>query len=473
MEGIKLLCVVLAAIGLGYYLGRGGDLAETQPKRSALVHIQGLAKAQMDFCGPPAAGVGAVSFEMVYGEEMRPWMEAASDVFLRRCPNIQVKARAVPDIEAADAILAGRLKPTLWAPSDELSLHYLAHGWKQRGGEPPFRGETGTSLVESPLVLLIWQDRLRLLSALLRRERSAEGQWFRFACALIPRDPDMNGMPIEAMVPGTWLDWYAPFAARLAAAPQPVGDEPLPPLEEVKSWGRVKIGHAKPTRDSAGAAALYLMAYDYVLPPAERQALEREETGGGSAAAATRADRIVRRFEKAYAENRAKLGKWLRRCDAGLDAPPPTTAALTKALFDVGPSLYDGVVTYEHLALPLLARIDRADAMRKLVILYPQPTLIARHPLVFFDARADQEAAVRRWLDFLLSVEMQEKAVEAGFRPVNPAVTIRGHNVEKNRFLRLRRYGVLLQPQWTEAPRPGGGQIRDLLNLWGEVTGRN
>jgi hypothetical protein len=56
---------------------------------------------------------------------------------------------------------------------------------------------------------------------------------------------------------------------------------------------------------------------------------------------------------------------------------------------------------------------------------------------------------------------------------VNPSVTIRGYNVDSNLFLRLRRYGVYLQPQLTEAPRPAANQLRELINLWGESTGRN
>jgi ABC-type Fe3+ transport system substrate-binding protein len=132
------------------------------------------------------------------------------------------------------------------------------------------------------------------------------------------------------------------------------------------------------------------------------------------------------------------------------------------------------VVTYEHLALPLLARVDaHPDALHKLVIHYPEPTLVAHHPMIFFHASTEQTDAAQRWLKFLLSEPMQQKAIEAGFRPVSPGVTIRGYNVESNLFLRLRRYGVFVQPRLTEAPRPEANEIRELINLWGEATGRN
>jgi ABC-type Fe3+ transport system substrate-binding protein len=185
-------------------------------------------------------------------------------------------------------------------------------------------------------------------------------------------------------------------------------------------------------------------------------------------------DPLKRGFEQAFATHQARLGTWLRRCEAGLDAPMTTTPELTMALFDTGPSLYDGVVTYEHLALPLLDRVDsHADALRKLIVLYPNPTLLARHPAVLFDAPPDKQAAARRWLHFLLTKEMQEKAIDTGFRPVTPAVTIDTYDEDSNPFLRLRRYGVLVQPHLTEAPRPDGSDVQKLINLWGEQTGRN
>jgi len=57
-------------------------------------------------------------------------------------------------------------------------------------------------------------------------------------------------------------------------------------------------------------------------------------------------------------------------------------------------------VTYEHLALPVLAQIDKhPDALHKLVVHYPEPTLIARHPMVMFRASPEQTDAAQRWPD--------------------------------------------------------------------------
>lgn len=495
LEITKVLVLVGILAALVYFFRRGGNFIKTPPGHSELVDTHNVTSEQIALCGQPTKDARPIVVEMVYSDDMRAWIDVATDTFMHRCPNIQIKTRALPDIDAADAILSGQLKPSIWAPTDELSLRYLDSRFRQRKGTIPFSLTSKTSLVESPLVLLIWQDRLRLLSAMLREERSPEGQWVRGPCALIPKEPDMSGLVIEAMVPGTWADWYGPLIAPLTApqpvargkrkgaapvlipAARPIGDVPLPSLEDVKQWGRVKIGHTRPTRDSAGVAALYLMAYDYVLPPQERAALGAADAADPVPAteAKQQADeRVLRGFEEAYKAKKSKLGRWLRRCEAGLDAAPTNAPALTEAIFNAGPELYDGVVTYEHLVLPFLSRVDsHAAALRKLVIIYPEPTLLARYPAVLFDVLPPQKEATDRWLRFLLSKEMQEKAIEAGFRPTSPEVTVRSYNVEGNQFLHLRRYGVLLQPNLKEAVRADGALVQDLLSLWGEVTGRN
>jgi hypothetical protein len=470
-EAGKLVIAIALVVAFLDFFRRGGDLTETHPRHSDFVDERTLAPEQVSLCGLPSEDGKPIEIEMVYSDDMRAWIDDAATDFLHRCPNLQVKVTPLPDIAAADQLAADKLHPVVWAPSDDMAVRYLDHRWRQRGVAPPFDAHAGVSLAESPLVILLWQDRDRLLKALFDGERSPEGEWMRAMCALVPRAPKLDGVAPKDMVPGTWHDWYKAMTAPVAGDAQ--GDEPVPTLAEATSWGHVKLAHAKPTHDSAGSAALYLMAYDYILPPQARQAIihdKRGQVGGKDAITAA----LASEFAKALPEKTAELGTWLRRCEAGLDAPPATTPDLTTALSDVGPSLYDGVVTYEHLALPLLARIDEhPDALRKLVVHYPEPTLVAHHPMIFFHASPAQTDAAQKWLKFLLSEPMQQKAIEAGFRPVSPSVTLRGYNVESNLFLRLRRYGVFVQPRLTEAPRPEANEIRELINLWGEATGRN
>ncbi|PSM30560.1 hypothetical protein BVG81_009905, partial [Haliangium sp. UPWRP_2] len=92
---------------------------------------------------------------------------------------------------------------------------------------------------------------------------------------------------------------------------------------------------------------------------------------------------------------------------------------------------------------------------------------------VVFRGSADLRSAAERWLRFLLSKPMQEAAIDAGFRPVGTEVSLRSYESESNRFLSLRRYGVIVQPVLREAPRSRGRTAQALIELWGEVTGRN
>lgn len=490
-EVAKLGLLLGGLLVLAHFFGQGGNFIRTEPPAATLAdtHLGGNQGAAL--CGTVSLGARPLPIEMVYSEDLRRWIEPAADRFARLCPNIQVRLTALPDIEAADAILAGKVQPTIWAATDDLSLRYLEDRWSQRGDALPFVRAEQQELVHSPLVLLMWQDRLRLLSAVLRNQSSAEGRWTRSLCAGIPREAELAGLPQESLLPGRWADFSesllsvpkpprgkAGRQARATAPIRPVGDEPLPSLSEVEQWGRVKIGHTSPTRDSAGLAALYLLAYDYLQPPQALAAASPPASpppdGGASAVVPAGPAGGAAEFESAFDAQRIALRRWLRRCEGGLDLPPRSARQLTASLFNVGPSLYDGVITYEHLALPYLDRVDaHAAALGRLVLLYPEPTLVARHPAVVFRGSADLRSAAERWLRFLLSKPMQEAAIDAGFRPVGTEVSLRSYESESNRFLSLRRYGVIVQPVLREAPRSRGRTAQALIELWGEVTGRN
>ena len=470
-------------VGLTYFVVRGGNFARGVPSRSQLVDYKHTSAELLELCGlPPSSGHPTV-IEMIYSLGKAGWIEQAAERFSRLCPSIQVALVPMADLGATSAILTGELRPTIWSPANELSISHLEYRSGQRATKPPYRVIERTELASSPLVLLIWEDRLRVLAAILKKDPSAEGIWTRTLCPLIPRNPDMTGVTLEAMVPGNWLDFYTamlpkPARRKLPEALLPsLSDEPLPSLAELKSWGQVKIGRARPSRYSSGIATLYLMAYEYVMPPQVHKEIRRselvEEAPVGSVPQSDSAQ-LAQQFERGLADQKKALRTWLRRCEGGLEMAPMSEPALTDAIFALGPAHLDAVVTYEHLTLPLLAKVDSyADSLRKLAIVYPEPTIMARNPAIIFASEPEKEDAARRWLKFLRSKELQKQAIEFGFRPVNHEVTIRGHDVEQNQFLRLRRYGVSLDLHLIEPPRPSGRAIEELVELWEDANGRN
>lgn len=489
--------------GVGYFAFRGGNFSPAQIKQPQLFDVQVSASpaAQSELCGPSLPDQRPVVVEMLYSEDTRAWIEFAADRYSRLCPNIQIKPTAMEDAAAVKEILSGKLHPTIWAPADELSLRYLDHRWFSQTRQHLYLLSDKRELVASPLVLLIWEDRLRVLSTILRRERSSEGPWVRGLCPLVPRVPNLTGVPAEAMVPGSWADSYSPLlpppaapqpeeekgrrrrqktaASEPAEAPRirPPGDGILPDLETLRTWGRVKIGHTWPTRSASGAAVLYLMAHDYVLPPGRGASTEPLGMSADPAAEAADAPPLGSaedgEFEPAWASKKGDFAKWLRRCEAGLDTPPLSTLDLPASMANQGTEKWDGVITYEHVALPYLERADTySKNLLRMAVIYPRPTLVARHPAVIFPSDPAQQDAAQRWLRFLQSKPMQYHAITLGFRPTHPEVSLRDPVVEMNYFLRLRRYGVSPAPRIIEPPLPQGSALNELILLWGDTLGR-
>lgn len=482
-ELFRLLLALCCLFLIGYFFSRAGNFATKRSEQSLLIDFKPATDSNLNLCGLPAQNGRAVIVQMVYSKDKQSWIEFAASRFAALCPNIQVKVTAMEDLEAVSAMLAGEISPALWAPIDDMAIGYLQHRAKSQPDPAKWSITERHSLAQSPLVLLIWQDRLQVLANFLREEPSQEGQWVRSMCAGIPRDPALTGITQEQMVPGSWLDLHAPL---LAPAPKkgrgtvpavrPAGTGVLPGAEEIQKWGRVKIGHAMPTRYLGGLAALYLLSYDYILPPADRSGRmepdldvqEEAENHKEPGNPATQA------FAAGFTEKKQALQRWLRRCEAGLEPEPRSLAEVTESMFADGPSRHDAVVTYEHLSLPFLDKLDStAGKLKKMVIVYPKPTLLARHPAVLFSAPPEQQEAARRWLAFLLSKPMQQSAIERGLRPANPEVSIHEYAVVQNRFLHLRRFGILPRPQLQEAPLPEGSQLEKLMELWGQATGRN
>lgn len=492
MGGLALAVWILGSIAYGFIRDQRRMV---HVETALIVDVKTTTSTQTDICGPPTKDGRPVVISMLYGDDKRAWVEQAANRFARLCPTIQVKLSAMGDIESADAILDGKARPTLWAPADDFVLRYLDNRWKalhpQR--KPLFDIETQISLVQSPLVLLIWDDRRQVVEAVREKQSHAHGQWAELMCAAVPTQPDLSGMPIEDMVPGSWIEWYGPLLpAKKQPAPRaettldvtkPTSASPFPTVDQMKSWGRVKFGHTSPTRAASGFETLYLMAYDYVLPPKVRSgdtSISNSNTRSKPAGAIRPISNEVapEDFLRALREQHSAFRGWLRRCEGGLDAPPDSTALLTNSFFNVGSSRYDAIATYEHLAFDTLARIDEfASVLSDVRILYPQPTIMNQHPVVFLDFGEEitdaQRLVAGKWIAFLRDDEMQRKAIEHGFRPADAALSIRGYDNVQNPFLRFRRYGVTFEDPIIEPPRLDGEVVHELIRTWEDATGRN
>ena len=500
-EVASLVLVVAAIGGLVYSFIRSQKLMH-HAETALIVDVETTTTTQTDLCGPPTKDGRPVVISMLYSSDKQPWVELGANRFARLCPNIQVKLIHMGDIESADAILAGQEVPTLWAPADDLVLRYLDVRWRaEKGnGRPLFDITQPVSLVQSPLVVLIWEDRLQVVNSVMaaRSGERDQGFWASAMCAQVPSDPSLTGMVIGDMVPGQWIDWYNPVlpapSKRPALVPPkpgapklessaPAYHAPFPTLEQLRSWGRVKLGHTSPTRSAAGLEALYLMAFEHLLPlkdraPAASQKplIDTSEPSSGGRVIANEALRDD--FQRAFAERKSSLLTWLKRCEAGLDAAPKSAQELTDTMFNVGASRYDAVLTYEHLTFQVFKSIDAfTNVMHDMRIIYPQPTIMNQHPVVVLQGSKEpteaEKLSAAKWIAFLRTKQMQESAIEHGFRPSNPDISIRNYESQTNLFMSFRRYGVTFDDPIVEPPRLNGETVYELIRIWQDATGRN
>jgi ABC-type Fe3+ transport system substrate-binding protein len=171
---------------------------------------------------PPPASL--VSISLLYGTEKRDWLEAAIADFAKAHPEIKIELNGKGSLDAAQALLDGTQKPTLWSPADSLALNLLANDWQVKYKTDLF--ETGDAapppLVLTPLVFTIWEDRAE---ALLKEGKGHV----------------------------TWKAIHAAVSSNRG----------WPAVGGKSEWGFVKLGHTDPTRSNSGLQALLMMTFEY------------------------------------------------------------------------------------------------------------------------------------------------------------------------------------------------------------------
>lgn len=491
----RLVLGVIALALVVAFCARGGNFVNQLPDEAHLVDGKLFDKERRAMCGPSLENGQLVVVDMIYSDDKIAWIKEATTQFTRKCPNVAIRATAHPDIDAADGIAEGRLSTLAWSPADDLAARYLHERQREMGQQKLLDIHESISLVKSPMVILAWEDRLHVGLDILIRIATREGAWKETLCPMIPREiPNLELMPLEEKVPGTWIDLYkfahaTPSPKLLPGQPENKDVlpnleyvRPMPSLDALRSWGRVKMVHTSPTQSAAGLEVLYLMMYDYVLPPHERRSelaeqIAKSRTHRSKTPLVVRGDIVAEDLQHAFTKKRDGLRRWLERCEAGLAPAPKSAKLLTEDLINVGPSRYDGVITYEHYIFSIFAALDEhALDLPDVRVVYPEPTLMNEHPVYYFDhadTTEEQKEARSRWIAFLRSPEIQRLAIDHGFRPSNPEVSIRSEGPEHNPFMSSRRFGVNFEVPIIEPPRLGGDVVKDLINLWKDATGRN
>jgi hypothetical protein len=176
----------------------------------------------------PDPAAGPVEISMMYSTEKKSWIEDAAAGFKKDHPEIKLTLLPKGSIAAGQAIVDDKEKPTVWSPADSTMMGLAVSDWRTKGRGDLFAtqgDDAPQSLVLSPIVFVIWEDRAEALL------KASKGQitWKTLRKALTS--------------PQGWSS---------------VGGKP--------QWGFVKLGHTDPTQSNSGVSALYLMSLEYYAP---------------------------------------------------------------------------------------------------------------------------------------------------------------------------------------------------------------
>jgi ABC-type sulfate transport system substrate-binding protein len=205
-------------------------------------------------------------------------------------------------------------------------------------------------------------------------------------------------------------------------------------------WGFIKFGQTNPLKSNSGFQTFLLMTYNYAQKTSD---LSNEDV----------LKEDFQTWYRAFGRNVTKFGD--------------STGTFMEEIVAYGPSRYDIVAVYESTAIE---HIDNAVArygssQGGLQVIYPPVTSLSDHPFCVLDADWVEPAeaqAARVFLDFLTGREMQELALQYGFRPVHQGVTL---DQTGSPFGRYESNGVRMDiPDQVEVPP--GNVLNTLLEFW-------
>jgi ABC-type Fe3+ transport system substrate-binding protein len=368
-------------------------------------HRYGLFERLRPKPSAPEAPSVRVRIGMLYGTEKERWLKAAVEEFARRRPEIGVDLKGLGTIDSVRAVAEGREKPVVWSPADEVALNLLDHEWQTVHGAPIVDRAEGVA--PEPLMLT---PLVMITWEDRARALSAAGKG----------DPtDWRVVHALATDPRGWLGLSAPA-----------------------EWGFVKPGHTAPSASNSGLQTLILMAYGF----------HKKRAG------LVPADILNPEFQQ-----------WMREIESAVGKFGTSSGTYMRDMVLYGPSKYDLVWNYESVAISDMTAAQ--GRWGNLAVFYPKPTLWSNHPFAVLKAdwvTAEQRAAALELRTYLLSAEVQARALESGFRPANPDVKLVTTDPQSP-WNRLKPFGVRLDVP-AVAESPSGEVTRLLLETWRRVV---
>jgi Ca-activated chloride channel family protein len=201
-------------------------------------------------------------------------------------------------------------------------------------------------------------------------------------------------------------------------------------------WGDFKLGHTHPGFSNSGVISIIAEVY---------------------AGAEKQRDLTVEDVES------QQVFDFMSAVESSIIHYGRSTGFFADKMFTRGPSYLSAAVLYENLIVEQeTARLQGQSSQQPVVAIYPKEgTFWSNHPYVILNTPwvTDQEKeAAEMFLDFLLAEPQQEQAIEYGFRPADPSISL-SSPLDK-------QHGVDTDQPQTVLPVPSADVIEEILVLW-------
>jgi hypothetical protein len=394
MRSRKLALAVLglAVLVAAAALARGFLGPSTPGKLSGGGDVSGITgsrEAPSGVQARPEVPGARVEIHIAYGTEKQRWLEAATEEF-RKTPaggRIEVSLHGMGSLEGAQAVLDGPSPVPIHVWSPASSAYRDL--FEKRWLEKHERRPIlkSENLALTPMVFVMWQSRHR---PFVEKYRAV----------------NFRSIGEAVLEPSGW---------------DAIAGEP--------AWGSFKFSHTHPGRSNSGLLTLVLMASEFARKDRNLSLADIAEPGFL---------RWVEPFERSVVRPGGSLTH--------------STGTLMREMVLRGPSQFDCLLVYENLAIDYLEAAR--DHWGELHVDYPEPNIWNEHPYYILDvpwSSAEQKAAAEQYLAFLMSSPIQRRALEHGFRPGNPQVSVR--NAESP-LVRFAKQGLRLDlPRMCEPPK--------------------
>ena len=201
-------------------------------------------------------------------------------------------------------------------------------------------------------------------------------------------------------------------------------------------WGPFKFGHTHPAYSNSGIVSIIAEAYAGLE---KQRGLTESDLGS------------------------PELQDFMTGVESSVIHYGTSTGFFADRMFERGPSYLSAAVLYENLIVAQeTKRINGQSSQIPVVAIYPKEgTFWSNHPYAIVNApwvSAEQKEAAQSFETFLLDKPQQLKALELGFRPADPSISLSApldsqHGVDTN------------QPQ-TILEIPSAPVIEGIQNLW-------